>query len=1168
MAEKLTPQQETAVHDRGGRLLVSAAAGSGKTKVLVDRLLDYLTDPVEPGEMDDFLIITYTKAAASELRSKIAGKLNQRIAQEPENRHLQQQLQKLYLAQISTVHGFCTQVLREYAYQLDIAPDFRVADETETQELRQTVVTDLVGRAYEEQGDDEYFRAFVDTQGLGRNDSALPELILQVYDSARCHLDPQAWLDQCRKAFRPSEGIDAGQTPWGAFLLQNLKETTDGHIAALTSCRERAGRTPRYEKITQILTEIICQLSALRDSETWDSAVENREIAYPRLSFPKKDADPELNEYVRAAVQGCKDAMKKLLKPFSGSSESRLRGMAQSADAMEGLCSLVSRFDKAYAKAKRSRRVLDFGDLEHRTLDLFLGKNRQTPTAAAREIARRYREVMVDEYQDSNAVQDAIFSVLTRERNNCFLVGDVKQSIYRFRLADPTIFLEKYNDFVPAETARAGQSRKVLLSHNFRSGGEVIDAVNHVFRICMSPQVGGVAYGDGESLREGVPHIPLPDPATELYVLETTGDKDSQEAALAARRMKEMLDSGTLVRDGDGLRPMTPGDVAVLLLTPSSQGEDYRAALEAAGISCHMGGGVDLLKTREVQDLWALLSTVSNPRQDIPLITAMTSPLFGFTAEDLARIRAADRGSTVFDALRQQTGEKETAFLNVLSRLRKKVREGTLTELMVECFLTTRADSVYGALPGGEARRENLRTFFQMAVEFDGPPGRSLNRFLENLENLQSSGKRSADTGGGESVTIMSIHRSKGLEYPVVFLCGLTKQFNMEDSKRQILCDGALGLGPYAADTEKRVRYPTLPRQAIAASMARESVSEQMRILYVAMTRARDRLVMTCAGKYIVSKLKEIAHRMPLDGGKLLCREANCHADWVLMAAMKRTEAWDLRRLGESSWEGAVGEYPWKIRVVEPETEELHGTERREAPQAPPPEAEEILRRALAWGYDHTPATMAPSKQTATGRKGREKDEEAAENTRRTSEKRVFRRPSFREEAPDGRARGTAVHAAMQYISFPACTGVDGTAAELDRLTETGRLTKEQRELIDPAQIAPFFDTPVGARLRRGGECIREFKFSILEDGSEFGDGLAGEQVLMQGVVDCALMEEDGITVLDFKTDFVSDQTLPELIRRYRPQVETYAAALSRIFEKPVKEAYLYFFRGSRLVKL
>ena len=1169
MADKLTPQQAQAVHDRGGKLLVSAAAGSGKTKVLVDRLLTYLTDPADPANLDEFLIITYTKAAASELRGKIAAKLTERIAEEPENRHLQRQMQRLFLTKISTVHGFCSDLLREYAYKLDIAADFRVADENECREIRETVLADLLDRAYETAGENGDFRAFVDSQGLGRDDRLVPEIIEKVYDSAKCHLDPEGWLDRCLRDAEVEEAEDASETVWGTFLMEDLFSYLDAQLRVLKQCAAQLDACDGMEKPAINIRDTLNQLEALRSCQSWDEVVKAKDIDYGRLTFPRKNPDPDLTERVKAARNACKKGLEKKLHSFADGSKQVLSDLAQSGAGARGLIALVRQFDREYRQAKRSRRCLDFSDLEHRTLDLLLGKSRSGPTVAAAEIGRRFREIMVDEYQDSNGVQDAIFGALTWEKKNCFMVGDVKQSIYQFRLADPGIFLEKYSAYASAEEAGPGEGRKVLLSHNFRSGGEVIDAVNDVFSACMSPRVGGLHYGEAEALREGVPHEALPDPGVELHAIEVREDTYNEEAAFVAKRIQTMLRTGTLVRKDGELRAVMPEDIVILLRSPGSVGGHFQRALEARGIRCNSGGGMDLLQTEEIGTLRSFLQTIVNPRQDIPLISTLASPVFGFTADDLAAFRSRKKKGSVYDALLESNLPKAKEFRRVLEQLRREARMNTLTQLLESVFALTRLDSIYAAMPGGEAKRANLQTFYQLAAEFEAGSLRDLGQFMDHLDALEDRGLVAAGSTGGGAVTIMSIHKSKGLEFPVVFLCGLSRVFNRESLQAQILCDKELGLGLSVADTKNRVRYPSVSKRAIAAKMAAESLSEEMRVLYVAMTRARDRLVMTYAVKNLAADLQDIALRMDFDGGDLLCRDAVCPGEWVLLAAMQRTEAGQLHTLGGKPERTRIGEHPWQICVTEaPETGD--GTSGlTEQAEAMPEGAEDQLRKALAFRYAHDAATQAPSKQTATGRKGRIKDAEAAENTREPKNpERTWRRPSFLTETVEGKAYGNAIHAALQYIRYENCGSEDQVVWEIARLVEQGFLKEEQGKLVNCGKIAAFFATDIGNKLRNGTAYLREFKFSILDDGRHYGDGLEGELVLLQGVVDCALLEEDGITIVDFKTDYVTEDTLAARVEYYRPQVETYGEALSRIYEKPIKGQYLYFFRLDRFAEL
>lgn len=955
MAEKLTPQQYQAVHNRGGRLLVSAAAGSGKTKVLVDRLMEYLTDPNDPANLDEFLIITYTKAAASELRGKIASKLSARIAADPENRHLQKQMQRLFLTKISTVHGFCGDLLREYAYRLDLSADFRVADENECWELRETVLTDLLDRAYASEEMTEDFKAFVDSQGLGRDDRLVPEIIEKVYDSARCHLDPHAWLEKSLSAAQVEDAADASETLWGKYLMEDLHSYLDCQIHVIRQCAEAADRSEGMEKVAVNLRSTLHQLETLRTAPDWDTVHQNRVVDYGRLTFPRKNVDAELADRIKAARNACKSGMERKLRSFADDSQQILKDLGQSAAGTRGLIALVRQFEEGYSSVKKSRRVLDFSDLEHKTLDLLLGKSRTSPTAAATEIGRRYREILVDEYQDSNGVQDAIFSALIREKQNGFLVGDVKQSIYQFRLADPSIFLQKYHGYVSAEEAQPGQGRKVLLSHNFRSGGEVISAVNDVFSACMRPEVGGLYYGEGEALREGVPHMPLPDPGVELYGIEVQEETYPEEAAFVAQRIETMLREGTLIRDKDQLRPVTPQDIVILLRSPGSAASYFQQALEARGIRVSSGGGTDLLQTQEIATLRAFLQTIVNPRQDIPLLSTLLSPIFGFTADDMAAIRGKQKHGSIYDALLNSKNLKAVNFLDTLDILRRTARMDTMTVLLEKCFALTRLDSVYAAMPDGEVKCANLQAFYQLAASYEKGNLLDLQQFLEHLDAMEARGLICAAAPGADCVNIMSIHKSKGLEFPVVFLCNLSRKFNQEGLRAQILCDKTLGLGLSVADTVGRVRYPSMAKSAIAAKMAAESVSEELRVLYVAMTRAKDRLVMTYAAKNLESDLQEAALRQDFDDGELLCRDAICLGDWVLLAAMRRREAGELHALGGRPGETILGEYPWKIVVTEVPEQDAVGSLATEKTSA--------ITRDTAWQLKKLWPTAIPISQ-------------------------------------------------------------------------------------------------------------------------------------------------------------------------------------------------------------
>ena len=1163
MAEQLTPQQREAVENRGGMLLVSAAAGSGKTKVLVDRLMKYIMDPDAPCSIDDFLMITYTKAAAAELRGKIAAKLSEHLSADPENRHLQRQMQRLYLAQISTVHSFCTELLRRHAHEIDLAPDFRVGDENECRQLREQAMTEILDEAYASGMEEVDFRAFVDTQGLGRDDRLVPEIIEKVYDAARCHLDPEGWLDHCIASADVSQTTDAATTEWGGALVEDLKQYLAMQLSAMRRCLERAELDETLVKPAALLKETVVALEYLAEARTWDEVVQRRSISYGTLRFPKKVQDMELCERIKAVRSGCKDGLTKKLKIFCDPSETVLEDLRQTSAAVRGLVKLTRSFGERYAALKQRRRVLDFSDLEQRSLDLLLGKGRSTPTALAREEGRRFREVLVDEYQDSNAVQDAIFGSLTEERKNCFMVGDVKQSIYRFRLADPGIFLEKYRNYVPAAEAKPGGGRTIMLSRNFRSGGAVLEATNDVFYRCMSEQVGELDYSEKEALVEGIPHEPLGEPEVELHVLTTTDDTYAQEAEFVADRIAQLLDGTHMVRGKEGLRPIVAEDVAILLRSPGSVGQHYQDALAARGIRSAFGSGRDLLQTPEIGALRALLQILSNPRQDIPLIAVLTSPMFAFTADDLARIRAGKKKCDFYDALCQDETPKSESFLEILDLLRGCARQMPLARLLEEIFCRTHMDSIYAAMDRGVERTANLREFYRMALDFEASARRDLGQFLEHLELLEEKGLTVPEPTTAGAVQILSIHKSKGLEYPVVFLSALARGFNKEDLRAQVLCEKGLGLGLSAVDRENRVRYPTIAKRAIVSKTAGESLSEELRVLYVAMTRARDRLIMTYAEKNPAKTLADIALRMDLGGKVLLSHDVSSPGEWVLMEAMCRTEAGALFNLaGARPGETHLAEHPWRITTFDCPQPQAVGAGEEEAPMVALPEGTEaLLEQQLTYRYPHLEATVTPSKQTATQLKGRDKDEEVKDNAEPAPVKRTWRRFGDH-SARRGMDYGVAMHTVMQYVSFDKCADRKGLEAELERLTAARIIPADLAPRLDRSAILAFFRTELGRRLMTE-QHIREFKFSILEDA----EGLEGEQILLQGVVDCALVEPDGITVVDFKTDFVTDDTLNAVLARYRPQVDTYSRALERIYETKVKGTYLYYFHLKKLVE-
>ena len=1168
MVETLTPQQKMAVQNRGGKLLVSAAAGSGKTKVLVDRLLLYLTESDGKINIDDFLIITYTKAAASELRGKIAAKLNERLAENPGSKHLQRQLQRLYLTKISTVHAFCADILREYAYRLDIPADFRVADEQECLLLQLQVMDKLLDEAYAEGNSD--FIAFVDSQALGRDDRTIPQIILKVYNSARCHILPEKWLNMCIQSNESGDLTDVSQTVWGQYLIQGLHSYLDMQIEALSACAVKAEANGTMEKPAILLQNTVVQLKQLRSMTTWDSIVSFAGVDFGRLTFSKNCTDLELAERIKAIRKACKDGLEKKLHPFADFSSQVLKDLNSGAEAVRGLIGLVHQFSDLYEQAKKSRRILDFGDLEHKTLDLLVGKQRSGVTNLATEIGQRFTEIMVDEYQDSNAVQDMIFAALTHKRQNCFMVGDVKQSIYQFRLADPGIFLEKYHSFAPAESASDGEGRKIMLSSNFRSAGSVIQAVNDVFTNCMYEDVGGLQYGDDEMLHEGIPHISPQEPEVELCVVDVQEDTYQEEAAYTADRICELLDGTHMVRNGDAFRPITPDDIVILLRSPGSVGGEFRYALESRGIRVNFGNGGNLLETEEVSFLRSFLQVLDNPLQDIPLVAVLTSRMIGFHADELAAVRAGSRKNSVYESLLKSENTKVTDFLELLNTLREEAKLCTLSQLVDKILSVTRMDSIVSSFPDGSVRLSNLRHFCNLVSGCENNGQKELGQFLDFLTASEEKGLTvTVERTTPGAVTIMSIHKSKGLEFPVVFLCGLSRDFNREDARAQILCHKEFGIGLNCVDMEKRIRYPSVSKKAIAAKILADGLSEEMRVLYVAMTRARDRLIMTYAVKNPDRDIADLVNRMDICDKRLLISGADCPGTWILLTALGRMESGALFALGGRPDQVQISENPWKVTVA------CAGqTENAVEDVLKNSEAEDIsvdisrLQTSLSYQYPHLAASAFPSKLTATQLKGRQKDQEASENAGHAAKVfHNFRVPSFAsQEQSDGVAYGNIIHSIMQHIDLKKCSGENAIGEEIARMCEDGIIPESALQNVDTSMLWMFFDSPLGRRIRNAEQVLREFKFSVLTDAAEFDSEISQDEILLQGVVDCAIMEPDDITVIDFKTDRVTDNNLNDLVMQYSGQVMFYARVLSRIWQKEVTSASLYFFRKNLLV--
>ena len=885
---------------------------------------------------------------------------------------------------------------------------------------------------------------------------------------------------------------------------------------------------------------------------------------------------------MQAIVKQCKDDLKKLAAPFTVTQAEHLSDLSAMAPAMLALTALTAAFSHRDQAEKARRNALDFSDQEHYAIDLLCQPDGQ-PTELAQQVAQRYREIMVDEYQDANDVQNCIFSAVSRQEQNLFTVGDVKQSIYRFRLADPTIFLRKYNAYVPAGQAEDGQPRKVLLSKNFRSRQSVLDGCNAIFRSIMSRRMGEMDYGAEEQLYFGAAYYPPhPDTAAEYHFIDVADteeerfDRAAVEARFVAERIRRMLDEGYAVSGGDGLRRCTPEDFVILMRSPGMIAGVYQAALQRRGIACDVGGDGDLMQTAEIEILFQLLQIIDNPHRDIPLAAAMASPVFGFTPEELALLRAQAQKADLYDCLCacREPSEKLCAFLSWLSRMREESRRMPLPELLNTVVQSSGLEMVFAALPDGERRRGSLAAFASFVTAGAQTELRSLSELVQLMLQMQQRGAKlpAQDAPArSDAVRIMSIHKSKGLEFPIVILADLARKMNMQDNAAAVLTDEELLIGGNVVDLASRSYYHGLARRAIIDRKTAQTVSEELRVLYVAMTRAKEQLIMTSCAAHYGSRLKKLLLRLSDPLGPWVSAAVRQPDEWILLAALCRTESGALfAECGPCAY-SRVRQYPWLVtlRDVSPAAPAARGAQ-ADAPRAAQPLDREQVLESVGFRYAHEAATRLPSKLTATQLKGRGLDLEAAEETpaQPESARKPWRTPQFLQDRPlTGREKGSATHLFMQFVHYEACTTRDGIQQELARLQTEKFLTARQAEAVDAEKILALFSSELGKRILNAKDLRREFKFSILTDAGAYDPAAAGEQVMLQGVVDCFWQEADGIVILDFKTDYIAGD-LQLKAARYAPQLQAYARALSLIYGLSGRKCILYFFSAGKAVEI
>lgn len=1231
MSVKWTEEQQKVIDLRDRNILVSAAAGSGKTAVLVERIISRITDENDPADVDRLLVVTYTEAAAAEMKERIGAAIEKKLEEQPGNVNLEQQSTLIHNASIMTIHSFCLSVIRDHFHVIGIDPAFRIAEEGELRLLMQDVLEELIENFYAEGS--EAFLNFVDQYGTGRNDQKIEELILQLYEYSRSYPQPEKWLKECVDNYEidpeKMEEADVVQEA-KARVRQNLTDVKGLVQQAIEVCELPAGPYMYGE----MLDSDLVQIEQLEKAETFCQQEQIvSDFTWKRLSG-KKDptVDPELKE----KAQGLRKQAKKLIEDlkanyFYAPVDEWIRDMQEAQKAMKMLVLLVQAFAEAFSEKKRQRNLLDFSDMEQFALRILTEEKegKLVPSAVAQEYQERFEEVMIDEYQDSNLVQETILTSVSREsagQNNLFMVGDVKQSIYRFRLSRPELFMGKYNSYSTQESSR----QRIDLDRNFRSRGEVLDSTNYIFRKLMRKEFGEIIYDDKAALHLGASFPELPDEnvftdQTELLLYNQTGLRSSEareeEARMIAQRMKELLSTGVVLDKGTGeYRPVHYRDMVILTRSLQGWAEVFASILAEEGIPAYSVSREGYFETYEVSVLLDYLKVLDNARQDLPLTAVLTSPFAGLTAAELSVIRLAYPNQLFYEAVEGfcslsseeipetvdkkqaiQVQEKLRKFFVVLDHFREILSYTAIHDLLAEIIDKTGYRLFISAMPGGAQRQANVEMLVEKARAFEGTSYKGLFNFVRYIEQLKKYdvdyGEASIIDEQDDTVRIMSIHKSKGLEFPIVFVAGTGKQFNTQDLKGSIVIHPRNGVGIDVVDLEMRTKAPTFLKKMIQEKTKLENLAEELRVLYVAMTRAKEKLILTGSLKIGEDGLEPYVNHMtdresPLSLYQL--EGANRYLDWILPALL---QAEDLKREADlcgilKTESEEVQQLPIQVRIFDAGEMDFTEDAQRQAEviarevlehwdttKVYLPGAEEKLEQQMNFLYPYKEEGKMKLKFTVSELKKRESlQEEAGEELIQEPEI-VPLLPHFMEEQKEGltgASRGSAYHKFLELHDFSKEYTEELLKEEIELFYQAGRLSKEMADCIRTKDILAFLNSESGRRMTQAagnGKLRKEQPFvlgvaaseiypeiyqDIQKRSQEADENRKEETILIQGIIDVWFEEEDGLVLLDYKTDRVRNAS--QLKELYHAQLDYYAQALEQLLEKPVKEKIIYSF--------
>lgn len=1190
MAVNWTEEQKKAIEKSGCNLIVAAAAGSGKTAVLVEKIVNM----VENGtDIDSLLVTTFTDAAAKKMKQEIGNEIKNRLVSDKDNDRLARQLVLLGRADICTIDSFCMKVVRANFHLLDIDPDFKIADNNEGELLRRQAAEEVFAALYE--SGDEDFYGLLECYASQRGDDALTEKALLLHRFIRTMPDYKKWLSQCMEEYENFGGVFEGK--WGEIVKVSTRTTIEGCISSIKSAHEYALQNEQMESYAVPLK---ADMAALGDIlETLDTGDFDTLALKIRSYTPAKGgrAKPKTPDEVKLPVSERREYVKERMKSLAGrfyydTQEGIAEEMHLVSGQVRALCRLAGMIEERFFEIKKSRSALDFGDIEHLALKALTdgGGEDIRPSAAADELREKYEMILIDEYQDSNELQEAIFSRITRG-DNIFMVGDIKQSIYRFRHTNPLLFRNKKDNYSDSE----GINQRVIMSKNFRSRHEIIDGVNYIMEQNTSPLVGEITYDETEALNAGAdyPETEKSGGAVEVHILggsdEDTGDDGDNavfgaeaEAVCAAKRIMKLMGSGFEIFDKkEGMRPVRYKDIVILMRSPGVDAQIFADILTSYGIPVFSDAGSGYFAAEEIELMLSLLSVIDNPMQDIRLLGVMRSAIGGFTDTELADIRLCDSKSDIYGAVVScshedtETGRKCALFLGRLEKWRACSRRMEVHELIWYLYNDTGYFDVAAAGGAGKQKRANLNLLAEYAHSYEKTSFKGLFNFVNYAERIKGANR---DVGSakilGENqdvVRIMSIHKSKGLEFGVVFLARLGKKFNTVDLRGDVLMHTELGIGVDFIDTEKRYKYPTFIKRAICEKMKYEMMSEELRVLYVALTRAREKLILTMAPGRCDLKWKKWltgAGSKEKTLPQYYTSSADGAADWI-MGALARHEA--CRQAAPEKIQSIESNAEFEIHYYT-ETLPEYGGESEKPAETDINESSEwakTVNSVFGYAYPYEAARSIPTKISVTEMKRIVNNELDSAHAGLYNEE-LIHIPQFLEEEKELSAsqRGCAVHFIMQNLRLDEALDEEGIKRQIKRMLEDKVITDKQAAAADPKMPAAFFGSNLGKRMLKSGSAVREAPFEILIDASEINVAqCSGESVLLQGIIDCYFYENDEIVLIDYKTDYVRTKAdIEKISERYRLQLELYARALEKITGRHVKEKKLYLFSCKSVV--